>query len=87
MTWQAAPSCADVSIGTVWCPYFDPSTMDGEGEYQLQFRAVDAVGNETISPVYSLYVDDSAPVVTSDDNGGWRSRRSIVSGSAGTPTS
>ena len=73
LTWQAAPSCADVAIGTVWCPYFDPTTMDGEGEYQLQFRAVDSVGNETISPVYSLYVDDSAPVVTSDDNGSWRS--------------
>ncbi|MEZ4645084.1 MAG: LamG-like jellyroll fold domain-containing protein [Chloroflexota bacterium] len=72
-TWQAAPACADVSTGTVWCPYFDPAAMAGEGEYQLQFRAVDAVGNETVSLVYSLYVDDSAPVITSDDNGSWRS--------------
>lgn len=72
LTWQAAPACADVSIGTVWCPYFDPSTLAGEGEYQLQFRTVDSVGNETTSPLYSLYVDDTAPVVTSNANGSWR---------------
>ena len=72
LTWQAAPACSDVSFGTVWCPNFDPSTMAGEGEYQLQFRAVDSVGNEATSSVYSLYVDDSTPVVTSNDSGTWR---------------
>ncbi|MCB0034480.1 MAG: tandem-95 repeat protein, partial [Anaerolineales bacterium] len=79
MTWQAAPACGDVSFGTVWCPYFDPSALDGEGVYQLQFRAVDTVGNETTSQVYTLYVDETAPAVSSDNDGSfWSTLTPIV---------
>jgi hypothetical protein len=34
-------------------------------------RAVDAVGNETTSAVYTIYVDDSAPQASSTYSGEW----------------
>ncbi|MEM7800918.1 MAG: LamG-like jellyroll fold domain-containing protein, partial [Chloroflexota bacterium] len=72
MSWQAAQSCADAEFGAVWCPGFDPSLMDGEGAYQLQFRAVDTVGNETTSSIYTVYVDDTAPVLNHTEiSNGW----------------
>lgn len=67
MTWQAAPACDDGVFGAIWCPGFDPSTLDGEGAYQLQFRAIDAVGNETTSEITTIYVDDTAPEATAGD--------------------
>lgn len=64
-TWQGAPACAESgSRGGVWCPSFDSSQLGGEGAYELQFRAVDAVGNETTSQIYTLYVDATPPTAT-----------------------
>lgn len=68
-TWTNAPLCADISrSGSAWCPFF---TSSGEGSYTLKFRAVDSVGNEAYSQEYSIYVDDSAPTVSSTYNGEW----------------
>lgn len=65
-TWETAPVCQDAGgSGTAWCPAFDPSQMDGQGTYTVQFRAVDAVGNQTISPAYEFFVDDTAPQASS----------------------
>ncbi|HSH04561.1 MAG TPA: LamG-like jellyroll fold domain-containing protein [Anaerolineae bacterium] len=72
LRWQSAAPCADAVPGRVWCPAFDPAEWGGEGKYQLQFRAVDAVGNETLSPIYTLFVDDTPPVVSTAYNGDWR---------------
>jgi uncharacterized repeat protein (TIGR01451 family) len=69
-TWTNAPVCADISrFGSAWCPAF---TSTGEGAYTLQFRAVDSVGNEAFSQEYTIYVDDSAPTVSSTYNGEWQ---------------
>ena len=62
-TWWTAPDCLDSNTATdVWCPYF---TTSGEGAYEVQFRAVDVVGNETTSGVYTFDVDATAPTVGS----------------------
>ena len=69
-TWTTAPVCEEAAATrAAWCPSFDSSQLGGEGEYQLQFRAVDTVGNETTSIVYNLYVDDGAPTVSSRHSG------------------
>ncbi len=69
-SWQGAPSCAEsAGNGAAWCPYFDSSLLGGDGAYEIKFRAVDAVGNETISPVYNLYVDGTQPTATISTNG------------------
>ncbi len=71
-TWQGAPRCAESDDnGGAWCPYFDSTQLGGEGVYELQFRAVDAVGNETLSPVYMLYVDGTAPTASGNYTGQW----------------
>jgi hypothetical protein len=70
-SWQGATQCLDASAA--WCPAFDPSTLDGEGTYQVQFRAVDTVGNETNSPTYTFYVDGTAPTTSSSYSGSWLS--------------
>ena len=57
-TWQDSPACSDAQTSIAWCPSF---TTNSEGTYQLKFRAVDAVGNQTISQVYTFYVDNTAP--------------------------
>ena len=63
-TWWTAPSCLDSNTATdVWCPYF---TTSGEGTYEVMFRAVDVVGNETTSSAYTFEVDATAPTVGSD---------------------
>lgn len=54
---------------TIYCVEFDPSSLDGEGQYDLRLRAYDAVGNMTELPE-AVYVDDGAPVVTVPDYGG-----------------
>ncbi|HYF66064.1 MAG TPA: LamG domain-containing protein, partial [Herpetosiphonaceae bacterium] len=63
-SWSSAPLCAE-SISTAraasWCPSFDPTTLGGEGTYAIQFRAVDAVGNQTTSAARAIYVDATAP--------------------------
>ena len=58
-TWQTAVSCTDSPI--TYCPAF---TTAGEGTYEVQFRAVDSVGNETVSSVYSYYVDTTPPTIS-----------------------
>ena len=69
--WQGASPCTDGAIGRMWCPAFNPATMGGEGRYEVQFRAVDAVGNATTSPVSAIYVDTTAPTATSNHSGEW----------------
>lgn len=71
--WVSAPECADASrSGVAWCPSFDTTSLaNWEGAYELQFRAVDAVGHETYSSVYTIYVDGTAPVITTAYTGGW----------------
>ncbi|MCA9981939.1 MAG: LamG domain-containing protein, partial [Anaerolineales bacterium] len=67
-TWRGTAECTDSNRpGTVWCPEFDSTTL-GEGVYEVQFRAVDMVGNETTSPVHQFIVDGSAPVASSGLN-------------------
>ncbi|MCI0394919.1 MAG: tandem-95 repeat protein [Chloroflexi bacterium] len=67
--WQNAPVCQEaVATGAVWCPYFNPAELDGEGSYTVKFRAVDVVGNETISPEYVFFVDGTAPNAASAYN-------------------
>ncbi len=69
-TWTSAPLCAEsVSVGrtAAWCPSFDPTTLGGSGSYALQFRAVDAVGNQTTTTA-TIYVDTAAPTVSSSYN-------------------
>ncbi|MCP4428773.1 MAG: LamG domain-containing protein, partial [Chloroflexi bacterium] len=71
-TWQNAPVCADAGLaGLNWCPSFDSAQLTGEGVYETQFRAVDAVGHETMSAVYIFYVDGSAPTTGSSYSGDW----------------
>ncbi len=69
-TWQGATPCAD-SGGGAWCPTFDSGELGGEGQYDVQFRAVDAVGNETLSSIYTLYVDATPPVAAGSYSGQW----------------
>jgi hypothetical protein len=71
-SWSGAIPCQENGIsGAAWCPSFDTSTLGGEGKYEIQFRAVDAVGNETISSIDTFYVDSTAPVASSTYNGQW----------------
>ncbi len=70
--WRGAAECADSARrGVVWCPALDSALMGAEGAYELQLRAVDAVGNETLSGIYNLYVDGTAPTTGSSYNGAW----------------
>ncbi|MEM7797591.1 MAG: LamG-like jellyroll fold domain-containing protein [Chloroflexota bacterium] len=66
-SWQAAPACAENVEGaaTSFCPTFDPTQLGGEGVYELQFRAVDGVGGQALSPLYTLFVDGTPPSATS----------------------
>lgn len=59
--WTVAPVCQDAPGGTAFCPTFIPKY--GEGTYTLSFRAVDQVGNQTVSPNYQFYVDKTAPKI------------------------
>ncbi|MFZ0545161.1 MAG: LamG-like jellyroll fold domain-containing protein [Candidatus Promineifilaceae bacterium] len=71
-TWWGAPQCQDNGTdGAAWCPFFDTTTLGGEGKYQVQFRAVDAVGNEATSAVYTFYIDDTPPTVSGNYTGQW----------------
>ncbi|MEM7127843.1 MAG: LamG-like jellyroll fold domain-containing protein [Chloroflexota bacterium] len=64
--WYDAPACIDATADGHWCALFRP---DGEGAYQMQFRAVDAVGNITTnSDVETIYVDSTPPVMTLDSS-------------------
>lgn len=70
--WYGALPCQDNAVaGAVWCPSFDTTTLGGEGQYQMQFRAVDSVGNQTISQLYTFYVDASGPTATGNYTGQW----------------
>lgn len=67
--WTNASVCSEAAgSGNAWCPAFNASA---EGKYELKFRAVDSVGNETISTVYELFVDDSPPIATTSYNNDW----------------
>lgn len=71
-TWGSADLCAEsLPVSNVWCPNFDSTEYSGEGIYEVQFRAIDAVGNETISSIYTLNVDGQAPTVTTSYNDTW----------------
>ncbi|MBK9055194.1 MAG: LamG domain-containing protein [Chloroflexi bacterium] len=71
-TWMGAQQCQDNGVdGAAWCPSFDSSVLGGEGKYELQFRVVDAVGNETTSQVYTLYVDGTSPTASGSFTGQW----------------
>lgn len=59
-----APLCMDSASGTSFCPSFDPQV--GDGTYSLIYRAIDAVGNQTISQPYHLLVDNSSPRLTAN---------------------
>ncbi|MEM7115136.1 MAG: LamG-like jellyroll fold domain-containing protein, partial [Chloroflexota bacterium] len=69
--WQRMPVCTTADgegSNAVFCSSFDPSTMDGEGIYQLRFVGVDAAGNET-EIFKDVFVDDTAPdSLTTFDN-------------------
>ncbi|MCP4537114.1 MAG: DUF11 domain-containing protein, partial [Chloroflexi bacterium] len=69
--WENAPACLDAESGAAWCPTFDPTQFGGEGQYNLQFRAVDTVGNESTSQVYNTFVDNTPPTVTVAYDGAW----------------
>ena len=62
IVWQDAPVCIDDT--DAWCPQFAPS---GEGTYQVQFRAVDAVGHFATSSQSTFYVDATAPTIALDN--------------------
>lgn len=68
-TWSDAPQCADRA--QTWCPSFDPSSLNGAGDYSVQFRAVDLVGHITTSAAYTIHVDNTAPVVSSAYHTAW----------------
>lgn len=71
-TWMGAQQCQDNGVdGAAWCPTFDASEWGGEGKYEVQFRVVDAVGNETTSQVYPLYVDGTSPTAGGSFTGQW----------------
>ena len=59
-----APVCLDSANGTSFCPTFDPTV--GEGTYQLTFRAIDLVGNQTVSSTYNVLVDATKPRITTN---------------------
>ncbi len=71
--WQGAPVCAEAAnSGTAWCPSIDPADHGGAGAYSVQLRAVDAVGNQTLSDFYTLYVDGDAPTAVLTSAESWR---------------
>lgn len=60
--WVAAPAALDADRGTVWMPTFAPT--EG-GAFDLQVRAIDAVGNRgSPSAAKTVYVDDQPPAVS-----------------------
>ncbi|MEM7331767.1 MAG: LamG-like jellyroll fold domain-containing protein, partial [Chloroflexota bacterium] len=61
IVWRDAPVCIDDT--DAWCPQFAPA---GEGAYQVQFRAVDAVGHFSTSSQTTFYVDATGPTVALD---------------------
>ena len=78
--WQGAIECTDaIRRGVAWCPAFDTSLLGGEGTYELQFRAVDVVGHETMSPVYQFFVDQTPPVASGSYNDTWLSADPVPS--------
>ena len=58
-TWDTAETCDDSSV--VYCPSF---YADAEGTYQVIYRLVDGVGNQTTTEAYDYYVDATAPTVS-----------------------
>jgi len=69
-TWEMASRCADdFGNNTVWCPSFDSTQWGHGGVYEIQFRTADSVGNETISQLYYLSVDDTPPIASSGYTG------------------
>ena len=62
--WDTAELCSDSSVA--YCPIFQSSDS---GQYDVIFRIVDSVGNETTSNVYTFYMDDTGPSITGDGSG------------------
>ncbi|KPL91653.1 LamG-like jellyroll fold domain-containing protein [Herpetosiphon geysericola] len=74
-TWSSAALCAEslsLARNAAWCYSFDPTSLSGPGSYSLQFRAVDAVGNQTISPAYQINIDQTAPTAASTYSDHWQ---------------
>ncbi|MDJ0754720.1 MAG: SdrD B-like domain-containing protein [Ardenticatenaceae bacterium] len=74
-TWTIVEPCesqAALFNSAIYCVEIDPSSgeLDGEGKYDLKLRAYDAVGNMSELTDF-VYVDDTAPVVTTQFNGEW----------------
>ncbi|MCP5098322.1 MAG: tandem-95 repeat protein, partial [Chloroflexi bacterium] len=68
--WTGAPLCKEAT--SAWCPSFDTEEITNyEGAYEVQFRAVDAVGHETLSDIYTYYVDGTEPDADSSYNDSW----------------
>ncbi|HSH01807.1 MAG TPA: LamG-like jellyroll fold domain-containing protein [Anaerolineae bacterium] len=71
-SWSPATVCSEaIDTNAAWCPYFDSEGV--AGAYELMLRAVDAVGNETVAGPYLLYLDGTAPQISSGYSGGWTS--------------
>ncbi len=71
-TWQGVQPCAAGGPNSaVWCPYFDSTMLGGEGLYEFQFRAIDAVGIDTFSQIYQIFVDDTPPTASGSYTGQW----------------
>jgi len=66
-TWTQAARCLDGAklSAAAFCPSF---TAAEAGTYQLEFRAVDSVGNETVLAA-TIYVDDTPPEVFTSHSG------------------
>ncbi|MCO5189956.1 MAG: hypothetical protein M9918_17410 [Anaerolineae bacterium] len=72
--WHGSAECEDSErAGVAWCPVLDLT----DGAYELQFRAVDAVGHETTSSIYPLYVDGQAPTGSSSYSDSWLSAQHL----------
>lgn len=71
--WQPVAVCADSAaegFGAAWCLAIDPTTLDGEGRYDLNFRAFDSAGNAT-EITDTIWVDGTPPIVETVYTGQW----------------
>ncbi len=78
-TWDTAELCDDSAV--VYCPTFFANT---EGRYEVIYRLVDSVGNQTITNAYDYYVDLTAPTVTGTETASAEAAR--VASAASTDT-
>jgi hypothetical protein len=60
--------------GGAWVRYIDPLPY-GEGQRSLSFRAVDAAGNLTLTPLQVYWVDTTAPAIELPE--GWKAGETV----------